>query len=175
MNTYIAYWASMNVLHGSVVSFVQICWITYSIEKSSKCIGLAEIFALYVMVIFFYYVHDLCSFLNIYFGLYFCVKFLIILFSLKAHFPVLLEFLFQIFKILLFLFIAFIFPAPFLANIIKISLTVLLWYLASADVRYAVSIHQQLRFHQPFNLPMFFSLWMNVSVETNLVLLDFHI
>ena len=28
----------MNVLHGNVACFVQICWITYSIAKSSKCV-----------------------------------------------------------------------------------------------------------------------------------------
>ena len=55
-----------------------------------------------------------------------CVKFLTMLFSLKAHIPVLLEFVFEISKILLSLFIAFIFPTPSIANIIKTSLTVFL-------------------------------------------------
>ena len=171
MNTYVAYWAPMNVLQSNLVFFVKICWITHSIEKSYKCLWASgdfclvcnghllalSIWPLFLLGYLLWVIHTFwCARVSCARTSMTCVKFIIMLFSLKTYIPMLLEFVFQISKMLLSLFTAFIFPTPSIANIIKTSLTVFLWCLASANVRHAVSIHQQLRFHQSFNLPMFF-------------------
>ena len=179
----------MNVLHSNVACFVQICWTIYCIAKSSKCAFTSGDFCLVCnghLILLSIWPLFLLGYLLRVFHTSWCVlvSYAKNIYELRKISHNALQFKDQCWSHLSFefpkschlCFIAFIFPTPSIANIIKTSLRILLWYLASADVRYVVSIHQQLSFLQSFNFLMFFSLWMdNVSVETNLVLLDFHI
>ena len=89
----------MNVLHSNVACFVQLCWITYSIAKSSKCLWtsgdfclvcngrliLLSIWPLFLLGIYFGFsiLFDVFLWVTLRTSMN-CVKFLIMLFTLKT-------------------------------------------------------------------------------------------
>ena len=88
----------MNVLHSNVACFVQICWITYSIAKSSKCLWTSGDFCLVcnsrLILLSIWPLFPLGYLLRVFHTFWCvlwvtlrtsmnCVKFLIMLFSLK--------------------------------------------------------------------------------------------